>query len=221
MFGLVLVIGSLVDDAIVVVEYCQSLMTREKLDSKSAAIKSMQQITSAIIATTLVTIACYVPLAFYGGMVGRIYIQFAVTMCISLSISTFVAMTLSPVLCSLILRPPREKAPVLFLPFNWFLDTTRGIYLFCVKILVRQGIITLLILAGILSGIWYFSRRTPSSFLPTEDKGAILVSVDLPPGATIERTMNALGEFEQRCRSIPGVKDLLTIGGFSPLAGVR
>ncbi len=220
MFGLVLVIGSLVDDAIVVVENCQSLMFREKLDAKAAAIKSMQQITSAIIATTLVTVACYVPLAFYGGMVGRIYIQFAITMCISLCISTFVAMTLSPVLCSLILRPPREKPSVFFLPFNWFLDTTRSVYLFFVKILVRQGIITLLLLGGILFGIWFFSQRTHSSFLPSEDKGAILVSVDLPPGATIDRTMAALGEFEQRCKGIPGIRDLLTIGGFSPLAGI-
>ncbi|MBR6470910.1 MAG: efflux RND transporter permease subunit, partial [Victivallales bacterium] len=96
MFGLVLVIGSLVDDAIVVVENCQALMQREKLSARDAAIKSMRQITSAIIATTLVTVACYAPLAFYRGMVGKIYQQFALTMCISLCLSTVVAMTLSP-----------------------------------------------------------------------------------------------------------------------------
>ena len=125
LFGLVLVIGSLVDDAIVVVENCQSLMQREHLSARDAAIKCMEQITGAIIATTLVTVACYVPLAFYGGMVGTIYVQFAVTMCISLCISTFVAMTLSPALCSLVLRPPREKPAKIFAPFNALVDGSR------------------------------------------------------------------------------------------------
>ena len=118
MFGLILVIGSLVDDAIVVVENCQSLMVREGLSAKEAASKSMTQITGAIIATTLVTLACYVPLAFYPGMVGMMYVQFAVTMCISLCLSTVVALVLSPVLCAYILKPPREKPLKIFAPFN-------------------------------------------------------------------------------------------------------
>ncbi len=104
MFGLILVVGSLCDDAIVVVENCQSLMEREGLSPKEAAFKCMRQITGAIIATTLVTVACYAPLAFYGGMVGNIYIQFAVSMCIALCLSTVVAMTLSPALCAVLLR---------------------------------------------------------------------------------------------------------------------
>ena len=122
MFGLILVIGSLCDDAIVVVENCQALMEREGLDPKAAAHKCMQQITGAIISTTLVTVACYAPLAFYGGMVGAIYIQFAVTMCISLCLSTFVAMTLSPALCALILKKPDGHVPIIFRPFNTGLD---------------------------------------------------------------------------------------------------
>ena len=101
MFGLILVIGSLVDDAIVVVENTQSLMLREGLSAKEAASKSMTQITSAIIATTLVTLSCYLPLAFYTGMTGMMYVQFAVTMCISLCLSTVIALVLSPVLCVL------------------------------------------------------------------------------------------------------------------------
>lgn len=104
MFGLILVIGSLVDDAIVVVENTQGIMEREGLPAREAAIKSMRQITGAVIATTLVTVACYAPLAFYGGMVGAIYRQFAVSMCVALCLSTVVALTLSPALCALVLR---------------------------------------------------------------------------------------------------------------------
>ena len=118
MFGLILVIGSLVDDAIVVVENTLALMEREGLSPKEAAKKSMEQITGAIIATTLVTVACYAPLAFYGGMVGSIYMQFAVTMCISLCISTFVAMTLSPALCATLLKPYEINNLKFFKPFN-------------------------------------------------------------------------------------------------------
>ena len=112
MFGLILVIGSLVDDAIVVVENTQGIMEREGLSAREAAIKSMRQITGAVIATTLVTVACYAPLAFYGGMVGAIYRQFAVSMCVALCLSTVVALTLSPALCALVLRrPARQQVP--------------------------------------------------------------------------------------------------------------
>ena len=130
MFGLILVVGSLCDDAIVVVENCQALMEREGLSPKAAALKCMSQITGAIIATTLVTVACYAPLAFYGGMVGNIYMQFAVSMCIALCLSTVVAMTLSPALCALLLRKPDGHVPVIFRPFNRVLDGSRKLYSF-------------------------------------------------------------------------------------------
>ncbi len=153
MFGLILVIGSLVDDAIVVVENCQSLMVREGLSAKQAALKSMRQITGAIIATTLVTIACYVPLAFYGGMVGEIYTQFAVTMCIALVLSTVVAMTLSPALCALILRPPAERVPAPFKPFNWFIEKFKDVYLYFVNLLVKRAWLTVVLLVLAVLGI--------------------------------------------------------------------
>ena len=129
MFGLILVIGSLVDDAIVVVENTQGIMEREGLPAREAAIKSMRQITGAVIATTLVTVACYAPLAFYGGMVGAIYRQFAVSMCVALCLSTVVALTLSPALCALVLRRSGGQCAPIFLPVNRFLDALRGRYL--------------------------------------------------------------------------------------------
>lgn len=219
MFGLVLVIGSLVDDAIVVVENCQSLMAREKLDAKAAAIKSMQQITGAIIATTLVTIACYMPLAFYGGMVGRIYQQFAYTMCISLCLSTVVALTMSPAMCSLIMRPPREKPLAIFKPFNVVMDGSRAVYIFLVRKLVRQGIVTLLLLGAVIAGIFLISKRVNSSFLPEEDKGTIFAHIELTPGATISRTMEVVQKVQERLRQDPNVKNVMAVGGFSFITG--
>ena len=166
MFGLILVIGSLVDDAIVVVENVMRLIHDEKLPPKEATIKGMKQITGAIIATTLVTLAVYVPIAFYGGMVGVIYTQFSVTMCVALCISTFNALTLSPALCSLILRPadakPNRLAELCFAPFNALLDICRRIYLWGAGILVRQSWLTVLVLLAVLGGNYFYFNGAPA-----------------------------------------------------------
>ncbi len=219
MFGLILVIGSLVDDAIVVVENTQSLMEREGLSCREAALKSMSQITGAIIATTLVTLACYVPLFFYGGMVGTIYKQFAVTMSISLCLSTVVAMTLSPMLCSLILKLPPEKKPLPFRIFDTCLDRVKNIYLVGVGTLVRRGVLTLLLLGGAMLCIHGLNQRIPSAFLPEEDKGAIFCHVELPPGATLARTEAALQEVRGIVEPMEGVDKSLVVSGFSLLGG--
>ena len=219
LFGLVLVIGSLVDDAIVVVENCQSLMQREKLDARHAAIKCMEQITGAIIATTLVTVACYVPLAFYGGMVGTIYVQFAVTMCVSLCLSTFVAMTLSPALCSLVLRPPREKPLKIFAPFNMLVDGSRQFSNVFVGFLVRRSIFAVAVLAAFALAIWGISKAVPGSFLPEEDKGVVMCDVSLPEGASLERTMDSVRAFRDKARAIPEIDQTMAIAGFGMING--
>lgn len=218
MFGLILVIGSLVDDAIVVVENCQALMAREGLGSKEAAIKGMSQITGAILATTLVTIACYVPLAFYGGMVGRIYMQFSVTMCIALVLSTTVALTLSPALCALILRPPRKVVPVIFRPFNAILEGAKKVYLAVVLRLVRRALLTVGLLVCVGGGIWYVSGILPGEFLPQEDKGSVMLNIELAPGATLARTTAVLEKVQQRVRSVPGVTGAMMIPGRSQMS---
>lgn len=219
MFGLILVIGSLVDDAIVVVENAQSLMEREGLSPREAAIKSMQQITGAVIATTLVTVACYAPLAFYGGMVGKIYMQFSVTMCISLCLSTVVALTLSPALCAIILRKPDGHTPAVFKPFNILLDGSRKIYLFSVGMLVRRAILTLVIFCAVGAAIYLISGRIPSAFLPSEDKGAFMCNIELPPGATLARTEAVLQKFQECVKDIKGVKSYITVSGMSMMTG--
>ncbi len=219
MFGLILVIGSLVDDAIVVVENTQSLMQREGLSAKEAASKSMTQITGAIIATTLVTLACYLPLAFYSGMVGMMYVQFAVTMCIALCISTVVALVLSPVLCAYLLKPPREKPHRVFAPFNWLLDTSRRGYLTLVRFLVRQGILTLLLFAGTAGLLWWTTGQVPTAFLPKEDRGYISVYCRLPEGQTLDRTIAVIDELHERVKGIPGVQSFSSTCGRNGLWG--
>ncbi len=219
MFGLILVIGSLVDDAIVVVENTQSLMQREGLSAKEAASKSMTQITGAIIATTLVTLACYLPLAFYSGMVGMMYVQFAVTMCVALCISTVVALVLSPVLCAYLLKPPREKPRRIFAPFNWLLDTSRRGYLSFVRFLVRQGLLTLALFAGTAGLLWWATGKVPTAFLPKEDRGYISVYCRLPEGQTLDRTIAVIDELHERVKDIPGVQSFSSTCGRNDLWG--
>ncbi|MBR4718165.1 MAG: efflux RND transporter permease subunit [Lentisphaeria bacterium] len=219
MFGLILVVGSLCDDAIVVVENCQGLMEREGIGPKAAAEKTMRQITGAIISTTLVTVSCYVPLAFYGGMVGVIYVQFAVTMCISLCLSTTLAMTLSPALCAILLRRPDHHVPLIFRPFNAVLDFSRKIYLFFTGFLVRVWPVAILLFAGVLFAIYYMFIHTTSSFLPNEDKGVFFCNVELPSGASVERTDEVMDEILEKLKDVKGIRSVMAVSTFSMMAG--
>ena len=219
MFALILVIGSLVDDAIIVVENCMRIIEEEKLPPKEAASKSMHQITGAIIATTLVIVAIYAPVAFYGGMVGTIYIQFSVTMCIALCLSTVNALTLSPALCGMLLRPYNPNKPLPFRIFNTGLDWTRNMYLKYSGFLARKMILTVLLMACVLGLNYFFFDRAPSEFLPKEDKGAAFCDVELPPGATLARTNAVLAESYDIIKDIKGVKDVIMVSGFSFIGG--
>ena len=219
MFGLILVIGSLVDDAIVVVENCQSLMIREGLTAKEAASKSMHQITGAIIATTLVTVACYLPLAFYSGMTGMMYVQFAVTMCIALCLSTVVALVLSPVLCAYMLRLPKARRFNVFAPFNWTLDRSRGFYLFFVRLFVRRGVLTLLVFGAVVAALWWVSGKVPTTFLPKEDRGYISWYARLAEGQTLDRSIEVTDAFHDIVKGIPGIQSMSSRCGSNGMWG--
>ena len=218
MFALILVIGSVVDDAICVTENCTRLIDEEHLSPFDAAMKSMQQLTGALIATTLVVVAIYMPIMFYGGMVGTIYKQFAVTMCIALCLSTVNAMTLSPALCALVLRPSKTPRGF-FRLFNIGLHWTRSTYLAVGGLLVRRGLLTIVLFALILFGNYYFFNRLPSAFLPTEDKGTLFCEVTLPSGATLPRTEAALKDVSDLIQNHPGIESIMTIPGRSLTAG--
>lgn len=222
MFGMILVIGSLVDDAIVVVESVMSNI-EQGLEPREATIKSMHQITGAVIATTLVTLAIYIPICFNGGMVGVIYLQFAVTMSVALVLSSVNALSLSPALCVMILRKKRENrfSPmnILFKPFNYGLEKFRGAFLFFSGILVRRTLLTVLVLGAVLYTDKYFFSVTPSSFLPDEDKGAIMVNVEMAPGTALSETCRVLDYLNDYFSKEPCVSSTLTVAGFGMLAG--
>ncbi len=218
MFGLILVIGSLVDDAIVVVE---NVMTNvEKgMDPVEATRFGMRQITGAIIATTLVTIAIYVPVCFYGGMVGQIYMQFGVTMCIALCLSTVNALTLSPALCAMWIKPSHKRRFDWFFWFNGPFKISRSVYLGVSRFLVRYGSVTLILFLAILYGNYKLYKTLPTSFIPDEDKGAIMCSLELPPGATLARTNAVVETLNERLAEIPGVNNVMLVSGFSFTGG--
>ena len=220
MFGLILVIGSLVDDAIVVVENTQALMLREGLSAKEAAAKSMTQITGAVIATTLVTLACYMPLAFYGGMVGMMYVQFAVTMCVALCLSTVVALVLSPVLCAYLLKKPdQNRRRILLAPFNWTLDLSRRGYLRFVGFFVRRAFFTILFFVAACAATWYVSGRITSGFLPKEDRGWITANLRLSEGQSIDNTIKVVDEIHERTLKVPGIYAVSSNCGSSGMWG--
>lgn len=222
MFGLILVIGSLVDDAIVVVE---AVMTNIEKGMKpvDATRLAMRQITGAIIATTLVTVSIYVPVCFYGGMVGQIYTQFGVTMCVALILSTVNALTLSPALCSMILKEhkPGQKKRDWFAWFNVPLNISKNIYVAGSKLLVRRALLTAILFGGILYANFALYKMIPSSFLPEEDKGAIMVGIELPPGATLARTDKVVKRLNDELTQLDGVNNVMLIAGFNFMAGGR
>jgi hydrophobe/amphiphile efflux-1 (HAE1) family protein len=220
MFGLILVIGSLVDDAIVVVENTQALMEREGLSAKEAAAKSMTQITGAIIATTLVTLACYLPLVFYGGMVGMMYVQFAVTMCVALCLSTVVALILSPVLCAYVLKVPESgRRRLLLAPFNRTVDLSRRGYLTFVTFFSRRAFLTLLCFAGCLVALWLTAGKVPTAFLPKEDRGYIGMNIRLSEGQSMDRTIAIVDEVHARAAKIEGLASTSSTCGRSSTWG--
>ena len=218
LFALILAIGSVVDDAIVVVENVMRLIEEEGLSPLDASYKAMQQVTGAVLSTTLVLLAVFAPIGFYGGMVGIIYRQFAVTMCTALILSTFNALTLSPALCALLLRhhrPPRGP----FKLFNICLDFSSKTYLAFAGFLVRRGLITLILIVAVIAGNYFFFKISPTSFLPQEDKGVLFCAVQLPPGATLKRTDAVMHKATDLAQKVSGVKDVIAISGFSLIGG--
>lgn len=218
LFALILAIGSVVDDAIVVVENVMRLIEEEGLSPRDAAHKAMSQVTGAIMSTTLVLLAVFAPIGFYGGMVGIIYRQFAVTMCTALVLSTFNALTLSPALCAVLLRHHRPPGG-LFKLFNIGLDFSSKTYIGAARFLVRRGIITLILLGLVFFFNFLFFKYTPTSFLPPEDKGVLFCAVQLPPGATLKRTDSVLLKATEITKDIPGINNIIGVSGFSMVGG--
>ena len=219
LFGLVLAIGLVVDDAIVVVERVLALMEQENLSPKEASIKAMEQVSSAIIATTLVLLAIFVPIMCLGGITGKIYQQFAVSISFAVAFSAINALTLSPALCATILKPltPATKGPLLW--FNKLLDKTRNRYLAVIGYIARKVSVIALILGLLILFNGLFLKMSNTSFIPAEDQGVILTNIQLPEGASQPRTDKVIQEIIPLIKEEKGVKSVMDIMGFSMLSG--
>jgi hydrophobe/amphiphile efflux-1 (HAE1) family protein len=219
LFALILAIGLVVDDAIVVVENVQRVMEEEPgIHPAEAAHKAMAQVTGPIISTTLVLFAVFLPVAFLPGITGQLYRQFAITITASVAISALNALTLSPALCAVFLRPPREaRGP--FRYFNRGLDKARNGYSAVNRVLSRRSLIAMVIMAGFAGlAAWQF-LRTPTAFIPTEDQGVLFANIQLPDAAALPRTQDVLDKIQQIASKTDGVANVVTISGYSLLSG--
>ncbi|WP_312565022.1 efflux RND transporter permease subunit [Diaphorobacter sp.] len=218
MFGMVLVIGIVVDDAIVVVENVERIMAEEGLPPLQATRKAMGQISGAIVGVTVVLISVFVPLAFFAGSTGNIYRQFAVTMGTSIAFSAFLALSLTPALCGTLLKPVAEDHHEKKGFFGWFnrvFKSTTHRYESGLSRLVRRGGRMLIIYAALIGAVGIVYMRLPTSFLPNEDQGYLIANVQLPAGASLERTQSALRAVEDFALKQTEVKDIVTVAGFS------
>jgi hydrophobe/amphiphile efflux-1 (HAE1) family protein len=221
LLAMVLAVGILVDDAIVVVENVERVMEEQpNLSPAEATKKAMAEITAPIIAITLVLLSVFVPIAFIPGIAGTLFRQFAVTISVAMLISALNALTLSPALCAVFLRHSGPRRG----PMGWVLrriDNIRDGYAAVVRRLVRVSILGLVVVLASAAGIYLLSLRTPTGFLPEEDQGAFFINVQLPDGASVMRTRDAVKRIEAVLRQMPQVQNVFAIVGFSIIDSVN
>src|SRR5262245_1297864 len=217
MFGLVLAIGIVVDDAIVVVEAVMHHI-EHGLSPKEATQQAMKEVSGAVVGIALILSAVFIPVAFLGGLTGRMYQQFALTIAISVVLSAFNALSLSPALAAMLLKPHHQKTTGLlnkfYSLFNRGFETTTGHYVRGTRLLVRRAVLTILIVAGVAVTAGLFGTALPAGFVPEEDQGIMGVNVTLPPASSLERTSAVLGKVEQILEKTEGVESFQTIGGY-------
>ncbi len=221
LFGLVLAIGIVVDDAIVVVENVERNMADQGMNPKEAAIRSMEEVSGAVIGTTLVLMAVFVPPAFLGGITGQLFRQFSLTIAISTFFSSVNALTMSPAMCALILKPGHGSKNIFFRGFNSVFDTTTTWYTGVVSAGVRRIGIMMVLFAGLVAiGVTTF-QRVPTGFLPLEDDGLVLVNVQMPDGATLNRTYETVEKVGKIITRTEGVASWGALVGYSMIDAAR
>ncbi|MGC2764677.1 MAG: efflux RND transporter permease subunit, partial [Candidatus Acidiferrum sp.] len=223
LFGLVLAIGLVVDDAIVVVEGVQHHI-EEGLSPKDASIKAMQELSGPVVGIALVLASVFVPTAFIPGITGRLYQQFAITIAISVMLSAFNALTLSPALSALLLKPKKQTRGPLGKFFGWFnayFDRSTDSFVRWSGDLIRKAGVVMLLLVVASGAAWFFSKHLPTSFLPDEDQGFLYINMQLPKAASMERTSAAAKQVEEVLANTPGVQYTTSVIGFSLLSYVR
>ncbi len=220
LFGLVLVIGIVVDDAIVVVENCTRLIDEEGMNPKAAAKKAMIEVSGPVIATTLVLLSVFIPTTFMSGITGQLFKQFAVTISIATIFSSINALTLSPALCSILLRPSKQgERKGLFGLFNRSLDSTKPGYLKVVNGALRKSMLGLLLFIVLATAAFIGMGNLPGGFVPQEDEGYCMINVQLPEASSLERTQAFLDQVDKIIGETAGLQDYMTISGYSILEG--
>jgi hydrophobic/amphiphilic exporter-1 (mainly G- bacteria), HAE1 family len=220
MFGFVLAIGIVVDDAIIVVEAVQHYIDREHLSPKEATLRAMKDISGPVVAIALILAAVFIPVGFIPGIVGRLYQQFAITIAISVLISAFVALSLTPALCSLFLKPTHfEKNSrglnKLFFVFNRWFDRSTESYVKGVNRSIRIAPIVLVLLACLYVGTMFLFKNKPTGFIPTEDEGRVYVTFELPEASSTSRTLEVLHQMMDTLKQTPGIAHFAALGGLN------
>jgi HAE1 family hydrophobic/amphiphilic exporter-1 len=218
LLAVVLAIGIVVDDAIVVVENVERIMEEERLPPREAAKKAMGQITGPILAITLVLLSVFLPVAFIPGITGQLFQQFAAVVAFSMLISATNALTLSPALCAMLLKPEHDRRGVMGYLMRG-IDEVRDGYAYIVARLVRVALLVLVAVAGAALATGWLFQITPTGFLPEEDQGAFMAEIQLPQGASVNRTMEVAQQVEEIVQADPAVEWVLTVPGYSILDG--
>jgi hydrophobic/amphiphilic exporter-1 (mainly G- bacteria), HAE1 family len=216
MFGLVLAIGIVVDDAIVVVEAVMHHI-EHGMAPREATVQAMREVSAPVIGIALILSAVFIPVAFVGGLTGQMYQQFALTIAISVLLSAFSALSLSPALAAMLLKParaPRGPLGLFFRGFNRVFDTATNGYVSVSRLLVRRAVLTILLVGVVVVGVLLLGRSIPAGFIPDEDQGLFGVNVQLPPAASLERTSAVLQRVEEILGKVEGVDSYQTIGGY-------
>jgi HAE1 family hydrophobic/amphiphilic exporter-1/multidrug efflux pump len=219
LFGMVLAIGIVVDDAIVVLENVQRIMDEEKLPARTAAIQAMREVSGPVIAIVLVLVSVFVPIAFLGGLTGELYRQFAITISIAVTISGIVALTLTPALCVLILKSGQKAEWKFFDWFNAWFGRVTGRYVNGVVFIMRRGLLALALFGAMVIATAVLWRATPGALVPDEDQGFYIAAVILPDGASLARTDRVTRQVTEILRSNPVNQDVVAFTGFDFLGG--
>ena len=219
LFGMVLAIGIVVDDANVVLENVERIMTEERLSPRDAAIKAMREVSGPVIAIVLVLCAVFVPVGFLGGIAGQLYQQFAITIAVSVVISGLVALTLTPALCVVLLKQEHGERWRIFRWFNRAFDAATNAYAGGVGFFNHRWLLSLIVFALVIAGALIFFRVLPTSFIPAEDQGYYITGVTLPDGTALDRTDAVVSRVVQIASANTAVQDVISITGFDILGG--
>ncbi len=221
LFGLILAIGIVVDDAIIVLENVERIMTTEKKPPREAAIQAMREVSGPVVAVVLVLCAVFIPVSFLGGLAGELYRQFAVTIAVSVVISGIVALTLTPALCALLLKEDHREPWRPFRIFNRGFDWLTRAFTSGTAFFLRHAVIALVFVAAMLGATWWLFERVPGGLVPAEDLGSVFVVSMLPPAASLDRTLDITGKVTEGAIQNPAVADVVTLAGFDLLSGAQ